>query len=506
MRYRAADPAGPPPVLSGGVEIRGWTQPDPTSGIWAADVDPSLDTRQLFVDGVRATRARGAVRPEGWARTVDGFTAPDSAMAGWRNPSAIEIVSFAEWKSLRCPVASISGRAVTMAQPCWKNANAHDRFTMNEVTWVENAVELLDEPGEWYLDRPARRLYYRPRPGEDLGRGRTSVVAPVTESLVTIHGRPEAPVHDIELQGITFADATWLAPSTPAGYAVLQAGWHLAGDADPPNERDLARTPGAVNIAHATDLRFERDRFTRLGAGGIDLAAGSQRIGIVGSRFDDIASHAIQVGETAIYSEVAEPPERLDHIDIADNVIARAGVEYRDAVGIMVTFAADVSIRHNDLAHLPYSGISLGWGWGTDSYAAHNVVQANRITDVMRVLQDGCALYTLSAQPGSFIEANLIDGQLNRNGALYLDEGTRDVTVAHNVVAHVPRWLHLWTASIRDNVVIENFTDTTESVDDGTNNVVADNLVGLDEWPAAAQPFIDQAGLEPAFADLRPVS
>ena len=34
-----------------------------------------------------------------------------------------------------------------------------------DLYYAEGAFEFLDEPGEWYLDRSAGRLYYLPRPG-----------------------------------------------------------------------------------------------------------------------------------------------------------------------------------------------------------------------------------------------------------------------------------------------------------------------------------------------------
>jgi len=492
------------PVLSGGTRIGGWRRDDPASDVWTADVEPSLDTRQLWVDGARAVRARSIPHPVGWSRTDDGFTAPDIGMADWADPTAIEIVSYREWKSLRCPVARIVGLAVTMAQPCWRNANAHDTLTMTDVTWVENAGELLDEPGEWYLDRTAHRLRYRPRPGEDL---RTAeVIAPTLESLVEITGTREQPVRGIELRGLTFAHDTWRSPSTPLGYAVLQAGWHNVGEAVPADETQLARTPGAVIVRYATDVRLEDDVFEHLGSAGLDLQMGSQAVGVVGCTFADISSHGIQIGETGPGS--ARPDEHndwLDRIELSNNVVEHVAAEYQDAVGIFVSYASNVSMLHNELRHLPYTGISIGWGWGTDSYAFNNVIQANVVADVMRVLSDGGGIYTLSAQPGSMIVGNDVHDLINPNGALYLDEGSRDFTVAGNVVARAPRWLHIWTSTIRDNVVIDNFADNDRVMNEGTNIEVRNNEENLDAWPAEAQAILDAAGLEgPYRAHRRP--
>ncbi|MBI2705743.1 MAG: right-handed parallel beta-helix repeat-containing protein [Actinobacteria bacterium] len=500
VSYEAA--AGARPTLSGGTDVRDWALVDTANGIYAAIVDPALDSRQFFVNGARATRARGPQSPQGWQRTTAGFRAPDESMAAWRNPNNLEIVSFREWKDMRCPVASIAGRELTMAQPCWKNVNARDPNTMVDVTWVENAYELLDEPGEWYLDRPAGRLFYKPRPGEDLQTA--TAVLPTTKALLAISGSIDNPVRNVAIRGLTFSYNTWLTPSSPTGYPMTQAGWYLAGDSDPPDERDVARTEGAVRVAYATDIRFERNSFARLGSAALDFRAGSQAVGVVGNTFDDISSHAIQVGEAAIFADrPSDERDRLDRLDISNNLVQRAGAEYVDAVGILVTYASNVSILQNDVMHLPYTAISLGWGWGTDSYARRNVVRGNNIADFLRVLRDGGGVYTLSAQPGSVIDRNYIHDQVNPFGAIYLDEGTRLFTVTANVIATSPRWLHIWAGSIRDNVVVDNFSDTRELLNEGENIVLAGNQEGLTVWPEAARTIIDKAGLEPPYRDLR---
>ena len=54
------------------------------------------------------------------------------------------------------------------------------------VYYFENALELLDQAGEWYLDETQNVLYYKPRSGEDMTKA--TVVAPVLETVVSING------------------------------------------------------------------------------------------------------------------------------------------------------------------------------------------------------------------------------------------------------------------------------------------------------------------------------
>src|SRR5438093_910798 len=85
------------------------------------------------------------------------------ARAGGRALWSRGVSGAGPWTEARCPVASISGTTITMAQPCWDNStkrqdNLVGGNSVNGPDHVENAFEVLDSPGEWYLDRAAERV------------------------------------------------------------------------------------------------------------------------------------------------------------------------------------------------------------------------------------------------------------------------------------------------------------------------------------------------------------
>ncbi len=202
--YRAAP--GARPVLSGGQAVTNWQQFDAEHNIYRAPVAPGTQSRQFYVDGVRAVRARSELNPPGFEKKKDGsgFTSTDKAYASWTNQTDMEIVSRQAWKHMRCPVKSITtsdtGSQIDAVQPCWDNTGTPKRpdnyfpysgsgtVGMRTVAWLENALPLLDQPGEWYLDRAADYVYYMPRAGEDLASASTELA--VTESLVEMTGTP----------------------------------------------------------------------------------------------------------------------------------------------------------------------------------------------------------------------------------------------------------------------------------------------------------------------------
>ncbi len=502
--YQAAP--GAHPVLSGGRRITGWSRVDESRNIWRADVG-DLQTRQLYVDGVRAVRDHGPVNPAGFTLTSTGWQAPDDSMASWKNLRDVELMGFYRWKALLCPIDSINGRDITMQQPCWENAT-RGAFGIHTVTWVQNAYELLGTPGQFYLDRSSQELYYVPRTGEDLTTA--DVEAPVAQTLVSGVGTRTTPLHDVAFRGIGFQYATWLGPSSAVGFPGAQSGmFALTGGTKP----KWSKMPGNVTFSYGRNLRFEGDTFTHLGAAALTLQKSPQHDRIVGNVFADVSNNGIQVGESD-GATATDPDDQTFDNTISDNVLRNIGAEYPNSAGIWVGYAADTVITHNDLENLAHTGISVGWGWGTDSFARHNVMSYNRIHRIGQVLWDLGGVYTLSAMPDSEIRFNDIDGvghdEDQVNNGIYLDEGSGYVQAHDNLVRGAHNWLSIWNVSQHDNVVTDNVADRdfaqcpvnqfgpTAACNVGTN-VVTDNLLGSEGQQTSAG---QGAGLAGGYRDL----
>ncbi len=459
--YQAAP--GAHPLISGGRRITGWRLFDRARGIYRARAR-GLNTRQLYVNGRRAVRAQSALDPPGFTKTATGYTTTNKAMASWPNQRDIEVLSNWRWKSYRCPVASIVGDRITMAQPCWHNANVFaGPIAMGLPTRIVNAYALLDRSGEWYLDRSAGWIYYKPARGEKLAR--EDVEAAANQVLVDARGTLARPVSNLRFDGLRFEYATWLGVSGPQGYADDQTGFHVTGSNQPQtfeHAQYTTRTPGNLRFAYARDVSIVDCTFRHLGAVAVDFNTGSQHDTVADSTFSDISAAAIQLGGVdPVDMHPTRPGQVTRDNRIANNTITKAAQEFFDAAAVFVGYTTGTTIIHNTLSDLPYTGISIGWGWGmtdpgrfpgctgcpfeswkiytTPTTSQGNKILYNRISNYLQLLYDGGGIYSLGQQGtslanGELIAGNVISGKAPTHGgnSLYTDGGSRYITLRGN--------------------------------------------------------------------------
>lgn len=489
MIYEAA--SGTHPVISGGKTITGWTLFDNGKNIWRASVPAGLRTRQLYVNDQRAIRARGEGNPGGWRKSTTGFTSPDGRVAGYKNITNVEVVSLREWKCYRCPISNASGTNITLANPCWTLAQAHSGFTMDGVSWLENAFELLDTEGEWYLDESENFIYYKPRVNENMTT--VHVVAPVLEILLNAKGTQSTSLSYLTIRGLTFAYATWMRPSSMEGYPDMQATYTWASE---------NKAVSNVQFWYVDSLVLERNIFRALGGNGPGLEKGSRNSRISCNAIFDISGNGMHIGNIT-----ANPTDIRDqnlNITIQNNYVTQIGQEYHGSAGIFVGYVAGTRILANEIHKIPHMGIALGWGWGAASYMKNNEVAYNLIYDLMTLMRDGGGVYTLSPQPGTHVHHNYIHDQVNEFGALYPDEGSSFMRWDSNVVENIPRWLHLWIGTIQNDTVINNFYDNQTATINGTNCIVTPNsYVTNSTWPDAAKTIMAKAGISMGCQDIK---
>ena len=546
VRWQAA--SGAAPVFSGGQQVSGWT-PAGKPGLWKANIGAQPGFRQLYVNDERAVRARTPFKPQGFTLSSTGYnTTAAAALAGYKNVDQIEFSYRILWSYSRCPVASASGNTVTMAQPCFSNARSSPYLLNNQPEWLENAYEFLDQPGEWYFDASGavgdgpNTLYYQPKPGESLtGPGAVGVVVPRTETLLKVEGNGAANrVQNLEVSGVTFAETAWQQPNTSEGFAEEQANLRLVG----PNATHWIydgqiKPPAAVNISYASNILFSGNRVLRTGSAGLTVDRASNNIKVIGNEVSDVSANGIQIGDVTPEDQRPQNFEdRMNTILVSNNYVHDVAREFKGGVGIFAGFIDGLTLENNEVGNVPYTGISVGWGWGyldaggrgngskaggepsnivrvtTPTIARNTKIIGNYVHDFMAAGADGGAVYTLGAQPDSQERDNFYDGGSDKSpsAGIYFDNGTSGYVATNNVVANVERWLlvneganSLANPAAKNNSIYGNFSNVSNKTCCSSLNNYGPNVTVPQgtPWPAAAQTVIATAGLQVAGPDGR---
>lgn len=496
--YKAIDPGKA--VITSGMQITGWEDANDENrpGLLAADADID-NTRQFYVDGEMAVRAKGKIKGDmvrsgkkttyttynGNHDAYTGFRCANTDILNWRNPENIEFIWDISWAHRISPVKSITkldenNSFIEMEWDSFKTGQIAGGVQINKgPDYVENAYELLDEPGEWYFDSQEKKIYYMPKEGQDMSQ--TQAIIPSVENLITLEGDLDESVSNISFEGFGFSYNTWLYPSAK-GWPEQQA--NFAHDPiEDFNMHAYSLAPGAaITTKMAAGITFDRCTFQNLGSAGINMLDGSVGNTVKNSVFKDISAGGILVGGVSITeahplmpgdtveNHIKNKTPHDDRLIVKDNIITNnyfngIGTEYKGSIAVVAGYTDGTVITNNTIRDVAYSGISVGWGWGyweqggrykpdgspDDETPAeypvfplgdavvsrNNIIENNDVSTCMMKLHDGAGIYTLGDMPGSSIKGNVIHDNVGWPGGIYLDQGSGGMTVDQNITYNV---------------------------------------------------------------------
>lgn len=533
ITYRAYP--GETPTISGGKRVTGWA-PVPGQPCWVANVPTNAGFagyfRQLYVNGVRAERARSDWLPATNylldplnANTCNGVVfATNSGLKAYSNLSDLRLLHIVNFKIDEFPVTGMATNPVSgllearLQQPYCQARYSYSGGPPTNYTWratdpwmVVNAFEELDEPGEWYLNRATRQLYYYPYSYENMS---TAVAyAPVVETLVSLNGDSTSnKVQNIRFQGITFEHGNWF---FPRDYYIGGCQAELLFNAAPTNGSigyNYA-VPGEIMLINTLGIQFLGNTIQHQGGCGIHTYDGARDTLVQGNIFYDLTGAAVLGGNWGDISELCT------NTVIVDNLIRDIGMDFMAATLVDNLANNSFQVVHNDMADSQYMGfherntvILLPTDQG------NVVVASNRIALVMGGARygvcDGGSIYSFGVFPNSLVTANDIY-DLNQPSAitgpvrgLYEDEYSYGWTWSSNVIRSVLPglvgcgWVGKNTNYAKINVAIGNFTDATAVSTSGLASNISYTTFPLGQPPSAAQTIMAAAGLEPAYTNL----
>ena len=251
------------------------------------------------------------------------------------------------------------------------------------------------------------------------------------------------------------------------------------------------------------NVDVSRCTFAHLGGNGVNILRGSRNSVVDHCLFYDLAGSAVQValGWGPDGNVPASSPEIVDGIIVSNNTAHDLCTDYVAGCGMYAGYTRECSFIHNTLYNLPYTGISLGWGWGQDAmpgaFTTGNFIDGNLIHDHMLLLNDGGAIYCNGKQWNATLSNNYAYHQGHQYGVYYLDDGATNWSVFNNVANKdsAACW-YLYKGG--NNHCYDNFVDNPYVMNESTGACTcADNTVVTGgNYPAAAKAIMNAAGPE----------
>jgi hypothetical protein len=551
---------GQKPVLSGGTQVKGWTQY--RGSIYKAHLKRANKLRSLYVNGHRAVMDSKTITSQGcwgtykvtagqasWAwisgSQADGvqFNASDFPQVS-SNISDVEMSTNSTWNQVITTVrGTTTSGAYTVAelqQPYGAIAEqvsygAGFHCGGGTPVTIYNTFSLLNTPGQFYFDRAAQTLYYDALPGENMSTA--TVIAPNDNlnTLLRIEGTSTSNrVQNLTFSGLTFAYSDWNLENVAGSYgkASVQGDTVSIAFADGNWHNDVYRSidtiPAAVMVDNSRNITFTRNVFEHIGDDGLAERNDVINSQTLGNQFNDIGGSAfsidhpqhVYIGDGGTHEKFAPGVEGACINDVfKDNVTLNTAVLFLGHAAVAAFFVNRFDFEHNVIQNTPYNGLSMGWGWHNfngagdsvlpgkpTTVAGNNTVSYNNFFDTVQTLTDTGAIYTLGAQPNTVMTNNYIKGVPNhgKSEGIHLDEGSAGITITNTVINVSPGSLTVSASNCceQTNLTIKNTYSTNGSINTPiANNSTEDTpLVYTNaDWPPAALNIIQSAGLEAAY-------
>ncbi|MCJ8164291.1 PDZ domain-containing protein [Pontibacter sp. E15-1] len=497
---------GPSKVkIKGSVPLQlAWSKTD--SQLHVADVPQGLDFDQLVVDGVPQILARYPNYDESaqyWQGYAEDAISKER-LASWAKPSGafFHALHRGKWGGFHWKITGVKDDGTPILEGGHQNNRGsapHEEYRM-----VENVLEELDSPGEWFLDKEANKLYLWPTAGINLHNATVEVSH--LKSLIEVKGTLDQPVKNVQISGIKFEHTrrTFMEEYE----ALLRSDWTIYR--------------GGVLFYEGTENCSVTDcEFTNLGGNAIMVSKYNSGLNISGNLIHDIGASAVSfVGDPSAvrspsfnYGQFVELSE-MDTVKgpqnelypraclVENNLIHRIGRIEKQSAGIQISMAMHITARHNSVYDVPRAGINIGDGtWGghvleyndvfntvleTSDHGSFNAWGRDRFWHPKRKVMDSITtaypdLYALDAIHTTVIRNNrfrcdhgwdidLDDGSSNYHiynnlclsSGIKLREGFARV-VENNILVNNSLHPHVWFANSRDvfrhNIVGDAYQD-----------------------------------------------
>lgn len=474
--------------------------------IWVAKVIDTAHFDQIFVNQKQQILARYPNYNENgghWQGHAEDAISKERVKT-WKNPKGaiVHAMHSGEWGDFHYVISEVKKNGKVGLSGGHQNnrpSPLHKTYRM-----VENVLEELDSPGEWYFDNVKELLYYWPENGIDLKN--TIVEGVYLKSLIKIVGDKSKPVQNVSIEGIKFehTQRTFMEDYEP----LLRSDWTIYSG-------------GAIFIERTENVNIKNCEFVNLGGNVIFVSKYNRKVQISGNHIHECGASGICfVGNS---SAVRSPSFQyrkfipLDDMDtvsgpanndypseskISNNLIYRTGRIEKQTAGVQISMAMDITVSHNSIYDVPRAGINISdgtWGghiiefndvfntvlessdhgafnsWGRDRFWHPNRSTMEKLTTNNPEMQRWDAIHTTIIRNNRFRcdhgwDIDLDDGSSNYhlynnvclNGGIKLREGFYR-KVENNIMINNSFHPHVWFVNSNDifrrNIVLTAYKD-----------------------------------------------
>jgi hypothetical protein len=327
--------------------------------------------------------------------------------------------------------------------------------------YVENAIEYLDQPGEWAFDSAEGRVYIWP----DRALNQADMRAPYLQEFIRVEGiEDEEPVRHLHFSGLTFRHG--LRDTWQPGDKGLQHDWGM-----------YDKGTAALRFRHAEHCSVDACTFEASSGAGVRLDLYAQRIKVINNRFSYLGGTGVLLSG---YAPGTKDENKFN--TVKNNYFHNIGTLYKHSPGIFIAQSGHNIISHNTIHDLAYSGILVSgcrphemflakplanrrewvsslrmeevrpflegitaemlrkwWYFDVEMiepllHARENLIEFNEIYNVMLELHDGNGLYFSGMGKNNIARFNYFHDIHRSRGNLRLDDISAYTVITNNVV------------------------------------------------------------------------
>ncbi|UCH35736.1 MAG: right-handed parallel beta-helix repeat-containing protein [Armatimonadota bacterium] len=434
------------PVLVAGQPVTGWQRH--RGGVFKALVPGLKDGRvgitQLLEDGVPAAVAR--IPNEGWFRMADPelqdsfrYDPNDFDPGGWdASQLQVYLIMMGTYFSEYYPVERIDRESHRLYLGGSKPTDPAYNWKAGKTYIVQNALALLDAPGEFYADRTTGWLHYWPR-AQDVGRA--EIIAATAENVMRFEGTARSsPVRNIRVEGIRFEGSR--------------------GD--------------QIYLRNADRIAIRDCRLLSAGGSGVAITGASTHVTVSGCEIAGCGNSGVNIrGEYEKTDGGAATVCNYSHV-IHNNYIHHVGRLTITACGVIMSWSAnDNVISHNLLTDIPKAGVLMFSMWDIPrAYGImnNNTIRSNEFARCGSSSWDGGAFYIGATTDNTVFENNRItdvwswlvatwpqpDHRPEDDCSIDFDPGMTFNTYVRNNVCYGENAFTVETAPAEDQMFLDN--------------------------------------------------